>query len=216
MLFSAAEVKPTAQTSPVPTPTEVTKRRQETAAAAEKAANHAVTVCDLPADVYAFKKGSVTTGGISTEAINDPEAFTYCSSTTTLSGDDYYPNNPNGATTYWQNGGSDVCWAPYKCTGGTCSPVEIYDGCFDSSGNFRVSNQQDTTSVLSDCADLSFTNNGNPKSVELPLETRKGFVAVQAGGGVIAGAGVLGALLFKCSKGKKRTLEKMVEINGGV
>lgn len=91
------------------------------------------TVCDLPSNVYAFKRNDV---GSRNKAINDPAAYTHCSGT--LKNDnDYWPQNAKGATTYWQNGGQNNCWAPYVCSGQSCTPASIYDGCFDSNGNFR-------------------------------------------------------------------------------
>ncbi|GMI07879.1 hypothetical protein TrLO_g11601 [Triparma laevis f. longispina] len=171
------------------------------------------TVCDLPSNVYAFKRNDV---GSRNKAINDPAAYTHCSGT--LKNDnDYWPQNAKGPTTYWQNGGQNNCWAPYVCSGQSCTPASIYDGCFDSNGNFRVSNQQDNLgSAVSECGNRAFAKNGDPVSIELPLETRKGVIATQAGGGAIAGAGVLGALLFRRSCAKKRSAgdvnAKVVEI----
>lgn len=69
---------------------------------------------------------------------------------------------------------------------------------------------------VSECGNRAFAKNGDPVSIELPLETRKGVIATQAGGGAIAGAGVLGALLFRRSRAKKRSAgdvnAKVVEI----
>lgn len=115
----------------------------------------------------------------------------------------------------WDNGGSNTCWAPYSCTGSTCTPVGIYDGCFDSGGGFHCNNQQDASASVGDCGSArTFVKDGESQTIEPPLETRKGVVAVQGGGGAIAGAGVLGALLFARAKRSKKRAPAGVENKG--
>ena len=67
---------------------------------------HCRTVCHLPPGVYAFMGGSV---GETNKAINRPAAYTYCSSSTKPSGNDYWHNNKKGSTNYAMNGGENEC-----------------------------------------------------------------------------------------------------------
>jgi hypothetical protein len=177
------------------------------------------TICDLPSGVYAFKRGGI---GQTSKAIDDPEAYTYCGSSTTLGGGAYYPQT-NGAENYYRNGGADDCYVPYTCSGATCSPVSIYDGCWDASGDFRVdSNNPDQASVSADFTEcqgsIAFTQNGPPRALSLPTESHPGVIAARAGAGSVTVMAVVGVFFFKKSQSKKRTLltlgdqTKMVEM----